>query len=41
MEYLRGRPHTTLQPRGGGGMGFAIMATKGEGGPGVCNVAPL
>ena len=26
---------------GGGGMGFAIIATKGEGGFGVCNVATL
>ena len=27
-----GGPHTTLQPRGGGGPGFAIIATQGEGG---------
>ena len=27
-----GGPHSTLQPRGGVGYGFAIIATRGEGG---------
>ena len=38
----RGRPHTTLQPRGGGGYGICNYCNEGgRGGLGVCNVVLL